>query len=113
MASFIAAGFATSRANAVSSTTAIMSRTHPAPEMHRIGRSGGYDCLLSRISSGICDNASKRHLLDLERVGRRSDAEGRLRGMLADLKQQVACKAALRDGVASIDSVFEISAKAS
>jgi hypothetical protein len=33
--------------------------------------------------------------------------------MLAELKQQVARKAALRAGVASIDSVFEISAKAS
>ena len=90
-----------------------MSRTEPAPGMQRMGRSVGYDCLLSRISSGICENASKDHLIDLERVSRRSDAEGKLRGMLAELKQQVARKAALHAGIAPIDTVFEISAKAS
>ena len=90
-----------------------MSRTHAAPELQRMGRSVGYDCLLSRISSGICENASKRHQIDLERLSRRSDTEGRFCRMLDDLKRQLAGNAALRARSAGIDSVIEISAKAS
>src|SRR5438270_6436488 len=113
MASFIAAGFAPSRTNVLSSTKGTMSRTHPAPEMQRMGRSVGYDCLLSRISSGICENASKHHQVDLERLSRRSDTEVRFRGMLGDLKRQLAGNAALRVRSASVDGVMQLSAKAS
>ncbi len=74
-----------------------------------MGRSVGYDCLLTRISSGICENASKRHQVDLERLSRRSDTETRFRGMLSDLKRQVAGNAALRARSAGLDSVVAIS----
>ena len=70
-----------------------------------MGRSVGYDCLLTRISSGICENASKHHQVDLERLSRRSDTETRFRGMLGDLKRQVAGNAALRARSACLDSV--------
>ena len=113
MASFIAAGFSSSRTSVLLSTKSTVSRALPAPEMQQMGRSVGYDCLLSRISSGICDNASKRHRLDLERLSRRADTESRFRGMLGHLKHQVAGKAAVRERFTCADTVVELAAMAS
>ena len=81
--------------------------------MQQMLRSLGYDCLLSRISSGICENATQRHRLDLERLGRRADAECPFRDTLTDLKDLTAWKTAVRKRSACADSIAELSYKAS
>ncbi|MGO9255352.1 MAG: hypothetical protein ACLQU1_03485 [Bryobacteraceae bacterium] len=52
--------------------------------------------LLARISSGISAHAAHLQRLDLARLGRGVAAACQFQDMLADLKQQIARKAALR-----------------
>ncbi len=113
MAFIIAAGFAASRTTALSSATPCVARAHSAPQMQQMGIRQGYDCLLSRISSGICDNAAPHHRLDLERLGRRADAECRFQDTLTGLKERIAWKTAVRTGSTCADSIVELSYKAS
>ena len=78
-----------------------------------MGTRHGYDCLLSRISSGICEKATGLHRLDLERLGRRAVAACQFQDMLTDLKDRIAWKAAVRTGSACVDGSVELSYKAS
>jgi len=68
----IAAGFVASRTSVLSSTQASVEGAQPAPRVQQMGTRHGYDCLLSRISSGMCENATKAHRRELERLGRRA-----------------------------------------
>jgi hypothetical protein len=113
MAFIIAAGFASSRTSVLSSTEAGVARAQPAPEMQQMGIRHGYDCLLSRISSGMRENATKLNHLDLERLGRRAAAACQFQEMLADLKDQIARKVAMRTESACADGIVELSYKAS
>jgi hypothetical protein len=72
----------------------------------------GFDCLLRRISGGICDNAVKANRIELERLGRRAADACRFLEALAELKDRLAWKAAARTGSACADSA-ELSCKAS
>jgi hypothetical protein len=64
----------------------------------------GFDCLLRRISGGICDNAVKANRIELERLGRRAADACRFHEALAELKDRLAWKAAARTGSACADS---------
>ena len=57
-----------------------------------------HDGLLARISSGMSADASELHRLDLERLGRRAVAACQFQDMLADLKERIAQRAAMRIG---------------
>lgn len=103
MAFIIAAGFAAPKTTVLSSTESITARVQPARPMKRMGIRAGYDCLLSRISSGICDKATEFHRLDLERLSRRAEVECQLQEMLTDLKDKIARKAAGRTRPACVD----------
>lgn len=81
--------------------------------MQQMGIRQGYDCLLNRISSGICENATKLHRLDLEGLGRRAEAACQFQDRLTDLKEQIAWKAAVRTRSARADGSVELSHKAS
>src|SRR5260370_26100584 len=105
MAFIIAAGFAASRTTALSSATPCVARAHSAPQMQQMGIRQGYDCLLSRISSGICDNAAPHHRLDLERLGRRADAECRVQDTLTGLTERIAGQTPVGPVSAFADSV--------
>lgn len=113
MAFITAAGFAASRTTALSSATPCVARAHSAPLMQQMAIRQGYDCLLSRMSSGICDNAAQHHRLDLERLGRRADAQCRFQDTLTGMKERIAWKTAARTGSACADSMIELSYKAS
>src|ERR1035437_6800269 len=112
MAFIIAAGFASSRTSVLSSTEAGVARAQPAPEMQQMGIRLGYDCLLRRISSGMRENATKLNHLDLERLGRPA-AACQFQETLADLKDQIARKVAMRTESACADGIVELSYKAS
>ena len=43
-----------------------------------MGISLGYDSLLSRISTSICDNTTQAHHVELQRLGRRAEVECQL-----------------------------------
>ena len=90
-----------------------VARVQPAPEMHQMATRLGYDCLLRRMSSGICESAAKLHRPDLERLGRRAEAECRFQDSLTDLRNQIAWKAAVRTRSASVDVRVELCSKAS
>src|SRR5260370_41162457 len=72
MSFIIAAGLAPSKISALSSDEAHVARVQPAPQMQRMATKYGYDCLLRRISGGICENAAKANRIELERLGRRA-----------------------------------------
>jgi hypothetical protein len=112
MAFNIAAGFASSK-TVPSSTETFAARVQPAPQMKQMGIRAGYDCLLSRISSGICDNAAELRRLDLERLGRRAEVECQLQETLTGLKHKIARKASMRPPSACADSSVELYYKAS
>jgi len=78
-----------------------------------MGTRHGYDCLLSRISSGMCENATKAHRRELERLGRRAADACQFKDMLTDLKDRITRRAAERGRSAYADSSFELSCKAS
>src|SRR5260370_33419398 len=101
MAFIIAAGFAASRTTAFSSATPCVAKAHSAPQMQQMAIRQGYDCMLSRMSSGICDNAAQHHRLDLERLGRRADAECRFQATLTGLKERIDGKSARPTGLVS------------
>jgi hypothetical protein len=65
------------------------------------------------MSSGICDNTTQIHRRDLERLGRRADAECRLENTLTGLKERIAWKATVRTRSACADGIVELSCKAS
>jgi len=109
----IAAGFASSRTAVLSSTDTTAAKVHPAPQIRLPELRPSSDCLLSRISSGICDNVTRLHRLDLERLGRRADAECRLQDMLGDLKEQIAWKTSARTRSTCVDGSVELRYKAS
>lgn len=104
----IAAGFASSRKPVLSSTEAGAPREQRAPQKQETGIIPGYDCLLSRISSGICENATQLHRLDLQRLGRRVEAECELQEMLANLKDRMTRKAAARTRSAWAEGSVEV-----
>ena len=81
--------------------------------MQRMATKHGYDCLLRRISGGICDNATRANRIELERMGRRAADACRFHEALAELKDRLAWKAAARTGSAGVDSSGELSCKAS
>lgn len=85
----------------------------PAPQMQQMGIRLGYDSLLSRISDGICENASHLHRHDLERLGRRAEAKSQLEDTLTDLKERIARKTAVRTRPACADGTVELYYKAS
>jgi hypothetical protein len=62
------------------------------------------DCLLSSISNSICENVTRLHRLDLERLGRRADTACQFQARLTDLKERIARMAAARARSADADS---------
>jgi hypothetical protein len=85
----------------------------PAPQMQQMAMKHGYDCLLRRISGGICDNATKANRTQLERMGRRAADACRFHEALNDLKDRLAWKAAARTGSVRVDSNGGLACKAS
>jgi hypothetical protein len=81
--------------------------------MQQMAMKHGYDCLLRRISGGICDNATKANRIELERMGRRAADACRFQEALTELKDRLAWKAAVRTGSAREDYSGELSYKAS
>ena len=69
--------------------------------MQQMGIRLGYDSLLSRISTGICDNTTQAHRVELQRLGRRADVECQLGDTLSDLKARMARKTAVRTSQAA------------
>jgi len=55
-----------------------------------------HDRLLRHISDDLRETACDRHRHELERLGHRAEAAGRLGKMLADLKYRIARKTAVR-----------------
>jgi hypothetical protein len=78
--------------------------------MQRMATRQGYDGLLSSISSSICENATRLHGIDLERLGRRTEKACQLQARLNGLRARIA---AGRPESAYADSSFELSCKAS
>jgi hypothetical protein len=113
MAFIIAAGFVPSRTPVLSSTSTSAARAHPAPEMQQMATRQGYDCLLSSISSSICDNATRLHGLDFERLGRRAEKTCQFQDRLSALKDRVARIADARPRSAYEHRSFELACKAS
>jgi hypothetical protein len=113
MAFIMAAGFASSRTSVLSSTETIAARVQPAPRMQQMGIGIGYDSLLNRISTGICDSTSHVNHLELRKLVRRADAECQLGATLSDLKARMARKTAVRTLPASADGCVELYYKAS
>ena len=109
----IGAGFAASRTTSIASATPPVARAHSGPRMQHMATRQGYDCLLSRMSSGIYENASQCHRFDLERLGRRANAECQFQDTLTDMKERIAWKTAVRTRSACADSIVELSYKAS
>ena len=109
VAHIVAAGFATSKTSALSSAETAVARVQPAPQM---ATKSGYDCLLSRISIGISENAARLHRLDLEGLGRRAEVKSQLQKTLTDLRNKVARKAAARLRPACVDGIVELCHKA-
>jgi hypothetical protein len=81
--------------------------------MQQMATKHGYDCLLRRISGGICDNAAKANRIELERLGRRAADACRFQEALAELKDRLAWKAAARTSAFCSDAGVELSCKAS
>src|SRR4051794_7473831 len=113
MAFMMAAGFAASKTYLVASTDGFAARVQSAPRIQQVGLTGGYDCLLNRISTGICDNQIQANRLELRRLVRRADAEYQLGATLIDLKARMARKAAVRTAPAGADGRVELFYKAS
>lgn len=113
MAFIMAAGFTSSRTSLLSSTETIAARVQSAPRMQQMGRGLGYDSLLNRISTGICDNATQAHRLELGRVGHRAEVECQLGATLSDLKARMARKTAVRTLPANSEGCVELYYKAS
>ncbi len=76
-----------------------------------MGITHGHNCLLSRISTGVCENATKLNRLDLERLGRRADASCHFQEMLTDLKDRTARKTTGRRRSAYANASVELSYK--
>ena len=81
--------------------------------MQQMGIRLGYDSLLSRISTGICDNTTQAHRVELQRLGRRAEVECQLGDTLSDLKARMARKTAVRTSPAAADASVELYYKAS
>jgi hypothetical protein len=81
--------------------------------MQQMGISLGFDSLLSRISTGICDNTTQAHRVELQRLGRRAEAECQLGDTLSDLKARMARKTAVRTSQAAAGASVELYYKAS
>src|ERR1035437_780097 len=113
MAFIIAAGFVPSRTPVLSSTSTSAARAHPAPEMQRMATRQGYDGLLSSISSSICENATRLHGLDFERLGRCTEKACQLQDRLTGLKDRMARIADARPQSAYAGSIIELCRKAS
>jgi len=73
-----------------------VARAQPAREMQGMSIRHLHDCVLARISSGMSADASELHRLDLERLGLRALAACQFQEMLADLKERIAQRAAMR-----------------
>jgi hypothetical protein len=80
--------------------------------MQQMGISLGFDSLLSRISTGICDNTTQTHRVELQRLGRRAEAECQLGYTLSDLKAS-GKKTAVRTSQAAAGASVELYYKAS
>jgi hypothetical protein len=78
-----------------------------------IGTPLGCEGLMGRISSGLADNASSRHRLELERTNDRNQAAHRLQDLLADMKDRVARKVSVKARLACAEPGLELSYKAS
>jgi hypothetical protein len=111
MAYFIAAGFVAPRQPVFSGNKA--ARPQTASGMHKMAATHTHGCLLDRISSGICDNATRLHRLDLERIASRTEQACRLKDRLTDLKDQMARSAAARARSADADRTIELARRAS
>jgi hypothetical protein len=108
-----AAGLAPSKISAVSSDETGVARVQAAPVMQRMAMKHGQDCLLRRISGGICDSATRANRIELERMGRRAADACRFQEALTELKTRLAWKAASRTGSARGDHAGELACKAS
>jgi hypothetical protein len=73
----------------------------------------GIDCMLGRISGGICDNATAFNRLDMARLVRRVEAQCQFQDTLTNLKDKIARKATGRVRAASSDGSVELYYKAS
>jgi hypothetical protein len=104
MAFIMAAGFTSSR-TAVLSSTDTNARLQPAPRIGQTGLSLGFDSVLNRISTGLCDNTNRANHLEMGRIVRRADAESQLGATLRDLKARMARKTAVRTLPAGADTV--------
>jgi hypothetical protein len=62
--------------------------------------------MLSSISSSICENATRLHRLDLDRLGRRAETACQFQDRLTDLKDRIARMAAVRPRSADADRGF-------
>jgi hypothetical protein len=113
MAFIMAAGFVPSRTPVLSSTDTSAARAHRAPEMQQMVTRQAYDGLLSSISSSICENATRLHGLDFERLGRRAEKKCQLQDRLSALKDRVALMADARPRSGYAHSSFELARKAS
>ena len=67
-----------------------------------------YCKLLDRMSSGLCENTTQLHRLDLERLGQRAKTECQFQEILADLKDRVVRKAAVRTQLVFANRAVEL-----
>jgi hypothetical protein len=78
-----------------------------------IGDPHGCEGLMGRVSSGLADNTSIRHRIELERTNDRNQAAGRLQDLLAEMKERVARKISVKARLACAEPGLELSYKAS
>jgi len=72
----------------------------------------GYDSLLNRISSDMCENATETHRIELAQLGLRSATARRFQAMLADVKDRLARKGSSVTQLVYADRSFELPNKA-
>jgi hypothetical protein len=71
-----------------------------------------HDRTLAQISSGMSQNASQLHRLELERLGRRALAACQFQDMLDGLKDRIARRASLRTRTRFVVAGVESAAQA-
>jgi len=81
--------------------------------MQHMGISLGYDSLLSRISTSLCDNITQSHRVEHQRLCRRAEVECQLGDTLSNLRAKMARKTAVRKLPAVADPAVELYYKAS
>jgi hypothetical protein len=108
----IATGYTDLKPVVTFSAGSMGARVQSVPVM-TVGGALGCEGLMGRISSGLADNASGLHRLDLERTSDRTQAATRLQSMLAEMKDRVARKVSVKARLAVAETGLELSYKAS